>query len=112
MLSTEFIILLLIFLVYISIWYVYLDRIIEASEIALNEFEKDNYVNEMSNKINTLCFSEGKIYLEFKNNVEMKIEKNVLEIDGIEKKLNCDVENVNLNKKEFTIEKREKIIVS
>ena len=112
MLRTEFIILLLIFLVYISVWYVYLDRIIEASEIALNEFEKENYVNEMSNKINTMCFSEGKIYLELKNNVEIKIENNVLEIDGIEKKLNCEVENVNLNKGEFTIEKKEKIIVS
>jgi len=112
MLSTEFIILLLIFLVYISVWYVYLDRIINASEIALNEFEKENYVNEMSNKINTMCFSEGKIYLELKNNVEIKIENNVLEIGGIEKKLNCEVENVNLNKGEFTIEKKEKIIVS
>ncbi len=112
MLSTEFIILLLIFLVYISVWYVYMDKIIDASEIVINKFEKENYANEMSKKINTLCFSNGKINLEFKNNIDLEIKNNILIIDDIEKEINCEIENVKLNKNKFTIEKKEKIIVS
>jgi len=112
MLSTEFIILLLIFLVYISVWYVYMDKIIDASEIVINKFEKENYANEMSKKINTLCFSNGKINLEFKNDIDLEIKNNILIIDDIEKEINCEIENVKLNKNKFTIEKKEKIIVS
>jgi hypothetical protein len=112
MLSTEFIILILIFLVYISAWYVYMDKIIEASEVVISKFEKENYANEMSKKINTLCFTEGKINLEFKNKVEIKIENNILKIEGIERKINCDIENVNLKKNNFIIEKKEIITVS
>lgn len=112
MLSTEFIILILIFLVYLSFWYVYLDKIIETSNIAIVNFEEENYANEMSKKINTLCYSEGKINLEFKNNIEIKIENNVLKIGKNERKINCDIENVILNKKYFQIEKIDKIIVS
>ena len=112
MLSTEFILLLLIFLVYISVWYVYMDRIIDASEIVINKFEIENYANEMSKKINTLCYSNGKIEIEFKNKVELQIENNILKIEGVEKQINCEIENVILNKKEFTIEKKEKIIIS
>lgn len=112
MLSTEFIILLLIFLVYISVWYVYMDKIIDASEIVINKFEKENYASEISKKINTLCFSNGKINLEFKNDIDLEIKNNILIIDDIEKEINCEIENVKLNKNKFTIEKKEKIIVS
>lgn len=112
MLSTEFILLLLIFLVYISVWYVYMDRIIESSEIVIQRFEMENYATEMSKKINTLCYSNGKIEIEFKNEIKLEIKENVLEIGGIKKQINCEIENVILNKKEFTIEKKEKIIIS
>jgi hypothetical protein len=112
MLSTEFIILLLIFLVYISVWYVYMDKIIEATEIVIGKFEKENYVNEMSKKINTLCYTNGEIKIEFKKEVDLEIQNNILKIEGIERKINCEIENVNLKKKNFLIEKKEKIIVS
>ena len=112
MLSTEFILLLLIFLVYISVWYVYMDKIIESSEIVIHKFEIENYANEMNMKINTLCYSNGKLEIEFKNNIQLLIKDNVLNIEGIEKQINCETENVQLNKSKFTIEKKEKIIVS
>ena len=75
-----------------------MDKIIEASEIVINKFEKENYANEMSKKINTLCYSNGKINLEFKNEIEIKIENNVLIIEGIEREIHCEIEDVNLKK--------------
>jgi hypothetical protein len=89
-----------------------MDKIIDASEIVINKFEKENYANEMSKKINALCFSNGKINLEFKNDIDLEIKNNILIIDDIEKEINCEIENVKLNKNKFTIEKKEKIIVS
>lgn len=112
MISTEFILLLLIFLVYISFWYYYLDNIIETSKIVIEKFERENYINEMSKKMNTLCYTNGKINLEFKNEIEIEIYNNKLRIGEFEKEIYCDVENVKLNKNKFTIEKRHKITVS
>jgi len=89
-----------------------MDKIIDTSEIVIKKFELENYANEMGVKINTLCYSNGKIEIEFKNNVELQIENNILKIEGFEKQINCEIQNVKLNKKKFTIEKNEKIIVS
>lgn len=110
MLSIEYILLILIFLVYISAWYVYLDKIILATDVAVSRFEMENYANEMSNKINTLCFSEGVIYIEYNNEVNVEIENNLLQIGNVERKLNCPVQNIKLNKNNYKIEKSYGII--
>jgi len=112
MLSTEFIILILIFLVYISVWYVYMNNIIETSEIIITKFEMENYANEMSNKINLLCTSSGEINIEFKNPVEIVIENGILKIGNYERQINCNIENVKLNKKKFLIKKEGTITIS
>ena len=89
-----------------------MDRIVEASEVVINKFERENYANEMSRKINTLCYSNGKINLNFKNEVEVEIQNNILRIEEIEREIFCEIENVNLKKSNFIIEKKDKIIVS
>lgn len=112
MISTEMLIVMLVFLVYIGVWYVYMSNFMDAVEGAMRRLENSAYADETQHKVNALCANAGSLSMEFKSQVGISGGGNEISVNDVKRNVDCDVEiRTNGNSTSYKITKEEGKVV-
>ncbi len=92
MISTEMLIVMLVFLVYIGVWYVYMNNFMDAVQGAMGKLESSAYADELAHKVNVLCANTGTLEVEFRNAATVEGGGKEIGVNGEKRNVDCEVE--------------------
>ncbi|MCX8200228.1 MAG: hypothetical protein N3G76_02045 [Candidatus Micrarchaeota archaeon] len=92
MISTEMLIVMLVFLAYIGVWYVYMNDFMKAVDGAVARLESNTYADYMQHKVNMLCANSGSASVSFKNAVSISGSGREISVNGMVREVDCDVD--------------------
>ncbi|GEM_PF-2101817 len=101
-------IVIFVFLVYIGIWYTYINNFMGVVENAMERFELNAYAEELQHKANLMCRGSGEMHSQFKSSVEINCNGgNTFDIGNIKKKIGCNVDCTQMNVSGVVITKKD-----
>ncbi|MEM3364133.1 MAG: hypothetical protein QXS93_01325 [Candidatus Micrarchaeia archaeon] len=92
MISTEMLIVMLVFLAYVGVWYLYMSNFMQSVESATDRLESGAYADEIQHKVNIMCIGEGSTSAEFKNPVDISGNGRVISVNNMTRDVACDVD--------------------
>lgn len=90
MISTEMIIVMLIFLIYIAVWYGYMRNFMGVAEHGVHTLDDKYYADLISYKINVLCMGDGKIGINLGKEVNVSAEGDKIIVNSIQRYVKCN----------------------
>ncbi len=91
MISTELMIVLLVFLVYIGVWYLYMNGFMEVIDSAMQGLYARSAADTIAHGINVVCINSGSLKIDLNNRHEVKGDGKRITVDNIVKEVDCEV---------------------
>ena len=85
-------IVMLVFLVYIGVWYLYMNDFMNSVQVAMERLESTAYADEIQHNINVMCSNGGALTKEFSKGIEVSGSGDEVYVNGIKRSVGCTVE--------------------
>lgn len=113
MISTEVLIVMLIFLVYIGIWITYMDSFMGAVQQAMQALERRAVVDSVVHKANIACVSNGEEIIDFGKEIEVNINGKKVAVGSTSREAGCEfASSYTINSSKIGIKKENGLLVA
>lgn len=112
MISTELLIVMVIFLIYIGIWMSYMDSFMEAVQQAMGRLEQRAILDTVVHKANIACVTTGEQAVDFGKEIEIRTSGKLVTVGGASREADCEfAEDYALHSSKISIRKENGVIV-
>ncbi len=110
MISTEMLIIMLIFLAYIAVWYAYMHSFMDVVEKGMEKLDDKYYADLIAYKINVLCLGNGRIVVDAQKRIDVNADGVEISVNNLHRKIKCNATGSS-NSREITLVKENGIII-